>query len=199
MEVNQIKPYRDKGFIVNLTVIAQILVLFAASACSYPTDVEKNNVWRCGPYPEGFSKEDLVGTWREEFAEGVTDTLILHENGTFEQVLGASVTRPGINVKGRKWYMEKRPSGGIYIHLEGMRYCLSLTEICMQEVGGGGDWLYYDPCGDRVIHMVGEVILSVANVTGWSSPDASNAPRGIALVHMRPESDMPSYYYILQE
>jgi hypothetical protein len=97
-----------------------------------------------------------------------------------------------------RWWVERRPSGGIYIHLEGMRYCHSTDEVCARRDGGGGDWLFWDFCEDRVLRMEGEVVLAVVEANE-PHPLYGAAPRGIILLHMRPHSDIVPGHWRLQE
>ena len=158
--------------------------------------------WRCSPLPETFQESDLVGTWQSRYYPGVvTDTLILREDGTYRQIYDNERTGEHHTSPWYRWYVEHRPSGGLYLHLGGMRYCLGTNEVCRRQAGGGGDGPYYEPCEDRLIWDMGnEVILTVRGSEESRLPGTESAPRGILLWHARFSSDVwPDHFFILQE
>ena len=156
--------------------------------------------WRCPPLPSSLQQSDLVGTWQSRyFPRSVTDTLILREDGTFQQILENDLTSFYYASLWNEWYLEWRPTGGLLLHLRGMRYCLSTDEICRRPEGGGGEWHYYDPCEDRSLTMGNEVILAVV---GGQDPRYSGievVPRGILLQHMRASTYSSDAFFVLTE
>jgi len=129
----------------------------------------------------------------------VTDTLILREDGTYQQVYENNLANYYYTGPWNRWYVEYRPSGGLYLHLEWMHYCLNGDAVCRGK-GGGGYGPYYDVCEDRSIRDMGdEVILAVAGTEGFRYPGIESVPRGIILVHMRSGSDVPDNFFILRE
>ena len=158
--------------------------------------------WRCSPLPETFQESDLIGTWQSRYYPGVvTDTLILREDGTYQQIYDNDRTGDHYTSSWNRWYVEYRSSGGLYLHLEGMRYCLGTNEVCRRQGGGGGSHPYYDPCEGRSIRNMGsEVILTVRGSEGSRLPGTESAPRGILLWHMRFSSGVwPDDFFILQQ
>jgi len=155
--------------------------------------------WACRPLPGNFRDSDLIGTWQPTDEAGVaTDEIILREDGTYKQTYQQSNGYRYESVWNR-WWIEHRISGGVYVHLEGMRYCHSTDEICARADGGGGDSLFYDPCEDRVLKMEGEVLLAVTGTQGTRDPSIIGAPKGIALMHIRPSLDTTSSFFVLKE
>jgi hypothetical protein len=185
---------------VNKAVAALIILFLVTLACGRGTpEVHEEVVWRCPPLPEAFEESDLVGIWHSRYDSESTDTITLREDGTYQQVYcqkdGYSYESPW-----NRWYLENRPSGGLYLHLEGMHYCLSTDEVCKREEGGGGDWSYYDRCEGRLIWtMDKEVILAVTGDKGFRYPGIESVPRGVILWHMRGDVDSADNFFILQE
>jgi hypothetical protein len=133
--------------------------------------------------PSTLKEFDLVGTWQAKYGVERIDTITLREDGTYKQVYrqpdGYFYESPW-----NRWYLEYRPSGWIYVHLEGMRYYKEEVELAesggrwpttMPKVGGE-PMLFYDPGEDRDIEMLDKVILRVAGL--------DSVPRGIVLAHL---------------
>ena len=178
-----------------------LIVFLIISACARSTrEVQQEEEWRCPSVPETFEKTDLIGIWQSRYHTGsVTDTLILRGDGTYQQIYDNQLADYYYTSPWNEWYVEYRSSGGLYLHLEGMRYCLSTTETCMREGGGGGDWPYYDSCEGRTIWtMDNEVILAITGVGESRYPGVESVPRGILLWHMR-SSAYGDNVFILQE
>lgn len=189
---------------MKVSKLALAIMVVILSACAQPTAtalVEDQVRWRCRPLPETFEESDLVGTWRSEYYPGVeTDTLILREDGTYRQIYEDTRLDHQFTTPWNRWYVEHRATGGIYLHLEGMHYCLSTGERCRDPRGGGGDWPYYDRCENRSLRDLGQdVILTVEGSEGLRYPGVESVPRGILLWHMRPQIDNPDKFFILQE
>jgi hypothetical protein len=177
-------------------IIAALLVTLACTLCPWGT--RKEGEWRCQPLPDVFQKSDLIGTWQAEYGIGTdADTLILRQDGTYDQIYTCYVCEPSISFEnlGNRWWVEHRASGGLYLHLEGMRRCDFTDELCLHESGGGGDKLYWDYCEDRVVRMPDEVVLMVIGV----SKGKNDISRSIKLAHMPPSSDATPFYFIFQE
>jgi hypothetical protein len=164
------------------------------------TTLEPKQGWieRCGPLPEDFQESNLVGTWQVTQEGAVSfDIIVLQEEGTYRQTYQKS-KGDRYESPWNRWWVEHRPSGGVYVHLEGMRYCHITDEVCAMPEGGGGDRLFWDFCEDRVLEMKGEVILAVAEASE-PHPLYGAAPRGIILLHMRPNIDIVPGHWRLQE
>lgn len=187
--------------------IALALLLLLVSCCvlplPLPNELEPTQEigWRCPSVPETFGEDDLVGTWQAiYFPNQVTDTLVLRENGMYQQVYENRRIDYYYTSEWNHWYVEHRSSGGLYLHLERMRYCVSATEVCIHEEGGGS-WPYYDPCENRSVRNMGnEVILIVQGGAEMIYPGIeSDPPRGIVLRHMRSNAESPDAIFVLQE
>lgn len=179
-------------------IIALLLTACRAMTTPVPTPTNEGE-WRCRPLPETFQEPDLIGTWQVSHeAATSTDMIILREDGTYRQMYEKSNGRR-YESSWNRWQVERRPGGGLYVHLEGMRYCDSIDEDCERHEGGGGDWLFYDFCEDRVLKMRGEVILAIVGTEGSRHPVLKTAPRGIALMHMRSDLDSGSSFFVLKK
>jgi hypothetical protein len=178
-----------------------LLVLMLVCTCG-PTLPEPttSGAWRCTLPPETFQASDLVGTWHAISEAGVvSDVLVLREGGTYRQVYEKS---SGYRYESdwNRWWIEQRDSGGLYLHLDHMRYCDLTDEDCRRPGGGGGDWPFWDPCENRPLEMRGEVILTVRGTEGSRHPLLENAPRGIYLRHMQPNPDTsPGFFALVSE
>jgi hypothetical protein len=140
----------------------KVLIGFVAAVVSIAclvTSGEPRGTWsdRCGPLSESFDESDLIGTWKVTREPGLSsDVIMLREDRTYKQVLDRS---DGEHYESpwNPWWLEHRESGGVYLHLEGMRYCSSIEEVCERPEGGGDDLLFWDFCEDRVLEMKREV------------------------------------------
>ncbi len=177
-----------------ITVLSAVLLVMSACVlCARRTREE--GVWRCPPLPATFQESDLIGTWQAEYG-AATDTLILREDGTYKQVYTRHTGGPSFESSWNRWWLERRASGGLYLHLEGMRRCDFTNELCYQEGGGGGDVTYWDFCESRSVRMPGEVVIMVTGV-----PERGGyAPRGIWLWHMalEPGGGGGDYFTLLE-
>jgi hypothetical protein len=133
----------------------------------------------CPTLPATFKENDLIGTWRASYALEDQDTLIIKEDGTYKQIY-ESQGDILVETEWLKWWLEKRESGYMRLHLENMRRCDDLRSICNRE-GGGLDSKEYtaiDMCEGSVIEMPHEVVLIVTGAN-------YETPRGIILRHTR--------------
>jgi len=178
--------------------IVMILLLIACYGIA-PQTAEEERGWYCDPLSESFQVSDLVGTWRAISEAAVSsDIIILRGDGTYKQTYQKS---NGYRYESpwNRWWVEHRPSGGMYVHLEKMRYCDSTDNECARLEGGGGEWLFYDYCERRALRMKGEVILAVISTEETRNPFLRSAPRGIALLHMASDPDSRPSHFILAE
>jgi hypothetical protein len=133
--------------------------------------------------PSTFQEADLVGTWERSRVPGHADeTLLIMADKTFKQIY--DVTTSGYHYEGTgRWWIEHRPSGCVYIHLEGMRYYYGTVE--QAEAGNrdtrGTPIPYWDPCENRSVTMPDSVIMIVGS--------HSSLPRGIKLVNLLVDRD----------
>jgi len=177
-------------------VISVFLIALVCTSCSLGAHEEGE--WHCRSLPDAFQESDLIGTWQAEYGVGTdADIIVLRQNGTYDQIYTCYVCEPSISFEnlGNQWWLEHRASGGIYLHLEGMRRCNFTDELCLQEGGGGGNRFYWDYCEDRGVKMPGEVVLMVIG----TAEDEKDIPLGIKLAHMPPSPDSTPFYFIFQE
>jgi hypothetical protein len=176
-----------------------LIVVFLSTSCVVGTSESMDQGgWRCGHLPETFQESDLIGEWKVTHEAGTSsDVIILRKDRTYKQMYSKSNGESYESLWNR-WWIEHRPSGGLYIHLEGMRYCHITDEVCENQYGGGGNRTFWDFCEDRRFKMVREVVLAVV---GAEDPDPlyGLAPRGIILLHMRPGIEHVPGYWRLQE
>lgn len=178
-----------------------VLTMLMVTSCGPIQPVQGTPVSGLPFPPEGFQQADLYGTWQAKYGgePRTTDTIVLREDGTYQQIYQLAATEYHYESPWYQWSFERRPSGRLYLHLRNMRYCLITDEVCALEGGGTGNGLLYDPGEDRNIKMAGEVVLVVAGVEGMKYPNIEDVPRGIILVHMRPEIDRANVFFTLQE
>jgi hypothetical protein len=168
------------------------------SACTGILRRETKSPPACPQIPPGFKEEDLIGTWFIRYAAGNNDTLILREDGTYQQKYADPYTGENYQSDWKMWSIEPRPNGLLRLHLEGMRRCDSLDAICARVEGGMGTDIYkaVDECeGNQLVEMPDEVILVV---TG--TPEYYKIPtlRGIVLNTTRIVGDPGTYAFELQ-
>lgn len=181
-------------------VLGLCLVALLVGCCytASPTS-EPDRKFRCPPLPVTFKDSDLVGTWVAEYADS-TDTLILKEDGTYKQIYDIPKIVPRFYYESgwQKWWIERRESGYLRLHMTGMRLCASVSSLCEREGGGVGDSLAVDYCErDGMRIRAGEVVLIVTGVTERNKPFT---PRGIWLRHPRyDDPDAPTYHFELQQ
>jgi len=147
---------------------------------------------RCVLPPGDFDNSNLTGTWVAGFGDE-TDTLIFREDGTYRQIVNFGATGYRFEGDWRKWWMETGERGTSYLHLQGMRLCVSYV-LPNCEFEGGGETRWWDFCEDRMVSMPDEGILIVLGVQeGLFQP-----PRGIQLVPLIRDADSHGYSYWLE-
>ena len=125
------------------------------------------NPARCLPLAQGFSTEELVGTWVAGTPDQ-SDTLIINTGGTYKQIIHVEfVDRSPIDYESnwQLWHLEYSLDHIGYLHLEGFRFCGMNAGISCEKRDGGG----YDFCHDESIEMKDEGILLVLPTKGESS------------------------------
>ncbi len=114
-------------------------VFILLTACALSTDRRERGSeshpgeWNCPPLPQTFKESDLVGTWQSRHGSWATDTIILRQDGTYKQVYYSRPNDYYYESTWNEWWLEHRASGGLYLHLDDMRYCLSTDELCRAE------------------------------------------------------------------
>jgi hypothetical protein len=191
---------------VNKTDIKVIIVLVAAGllfACrslyqdvTQPTklSVEATKTYVCPALPSNFKEVDLIGTWVASYSLNDQDILTLREDGTYKQIYDDPDAGQRYESDWQEWWVERRESGYIRLHLKGMRRCDDVTSICEREGGGIDPQLLWaiDYCEDEVIEMPDKVVLIV---TG----SKDNVPRGIILRQTRLAGSEWTWSFQLQE
>jgi hypothetical protein len=182
----------------NVVILINLLVIVAAvtSGCSgYSNKTETPlPTANCPPLPEGFTESDLVGTWVSVYGDGDIDTLVVMQNGKYKQTFKTSTPQYNIESDWKKYTIERRPSGYLWVHFEGMQRCDDVRSLCARP-GGGLDpnsLGTIDYCEEVGVKMTKEVILVV---TG----DGNNAPKGIVLRQMRLVGSDWSYVFKLEK
>jgi hypothetical protein len=154
--------------------------------------------WNCQLPPSDFTEADLYGTWHHQGASIKSERLIIRGDGKYKQIFEVSSSQP-YESPWNSWWIEYRESGGLYLHLEGMRYTGSTDEVINLPQGGAGDLMFYDYCEQQIIRMEGEVILVIFGTEGSPNPFLASAPRGISLMNMSDEGDSGTTHFILDE
>lgn len=183
---------RNNNFLPSLIAIVLLLIV---SACAYVAQEQQSDSKDvCPTPPKVLDKEDLVGTWIADYANGNTDKVILKEDGTYKQIFSSTVSTLSFESNWQKWWIEERDSGYLYLHLEGMKRCDDLESICKYPNGGlNPDYdRALDYCENTSIAMKNEVILIV---TGTQY----NVPKGIVLRHARLSGSDWSYIFEFEE
>lgn len=182
---------------IRIVILASGYLLLCGLCLSLPHQAQPQGAsptaWRCPSLPETFQEGDLVGTWRAEYGNSI-DTLIIRTDGKYRQIYTCDACGYSFEDGWNRWWLERRPSGGLYLHLEAMHRCDNTDELCRQGEGGG-EYAYWDFCEDRLVEMPGEVVLMVTGVPEGYPP----APRGIWLWHMAPSPGSGAFHFTLQE
>jgi hypothetical protein len=168
--------------------ILVLCVLCSLSACSF---------WEAGSSgsgiswypPDAFQESDLFGTWQNWRIGYGNETLTLDPDHSFLQIYDTSLVSGEYHYEGQgDWWLEYRPSGCVYVHLEGMRYYHYHISVAENGNRYGGDgilkdepMLFWEPCEDKRIEMPDKVILSVGG-----NPDF---PGGLKLSHVAPSRE----------
>jgi hypothetical protein len=124
----------------------------------------------------------------------MSDTLFLREDGTYRQQIHFPDLEFEYESEWQAWTLELREWGVPYLHLTGMRLCVSYLLPSCASVGGG-DAGWWDFCGDRVVRMPGEGVLIVMGAL----EQHMQPPRGIYLVPLSRDPDTAGYSYQLQQ
>jgi hypothetical protein len=158
--------------------IVLFILLLAAIGLSGCGLIQPEAQARCPPTPEGFSQEELVGTWLMATPTGRKDTLVIQEDGRFKQIVEVPVYDIEYESDWYKWWIEYSQTGIPYLHLEGMSLCAWGPDEVACEVPGAGEAWWFDGCKEESFQMPeGEVVLIVLGVF----EQFSQPPRGFTL------------------
>lgn len=154
--------------------------------------------WKCEPLPKSFSEGDLAGTWLAVYGRDARrDTLTIRADGKYKQTFNNKVTGFSYESPWNEWSLERKATGGIYIHLDGMRFCGFLDECNPPE--DVFNLKFDDVCSGELLSISNEMILVVVGEPGYP-PSIPAPPRGIALLHLRyPGSEIPPFQFTLVE
>jgi hypothetical protein len=158
----------------------------------------------CTPPPGDFVEADLVGTWVAHNLDS-TDTLILRDDRMYKQII--HIDRPSeppfaFESEWQSWDVEYAEGGPPYLHLPGMRLCVSdtLPDPSCVKVGGGerdssayNENFHYDFCRGAPMLMIEEGILLITGI-----PERfEQPPRGIRLALLVNCTDCGAFTYEL--
>ena len=126
--------------------------------------------------PPTFHETDLIGRW--ESLAPIFDTEVLTLTADYQfthhyELKGEPASR---SEDQGTWWLEQRPSGCVYVHLEGMRYFRggALADHGNRYEPRGRLHTFVEKCEDRLITMPDKVVLIVT--------DRPVLPRGIGLL-----------------
>ena len=172
------------------------ILLVAILLCSCNSE-EEDSVG-CTLPPEGFTKEDLIGTWVARYltTPKVSDTLIIRGDGLYKQLIHLEVPAFDYESDWQPWRVEYNELGTPYLYMDGMLLYAYVPELIEKETIGGGDFYWTDLCLRKLIKMPpGEGVLIVEGVpTRFDQP-----PRGIELSTPSVSIEASPWTYILQE
>ena len=144
----------------------------------------------CPQVPEGFDAKSLVGQWEATYAAGAKDTLTIRADGTYSQRFSDPASGIKFSIEDRGWRLEPGENGLFYLHLENMRRCDRISDICDLEDGGGGDSFWWDFCADDTVRMVAEVKLLVTGPGRGAPPDQK-----LWLWHLSADPDSGAFHF----
>lgn len=179
------------GKLARLAILS--VVVLVLNACSNGHEEQDQVKTICPALPKDFTKNDLIGTWVADYANGNIDIIIIREDDKYKQIFSSTAPELSFESDWQNWWIEQRDSGYFRLHLEGMHQCSDLESIC-QNPGGGIDsdlFSNIDYCEDTTIAMEREVILIV---TGTQY----NVPKGIVLRHPQISGSDWSYMFEYQ-
>jgi hypothetical protein len=126
--------------------------------------------------PPTFHERDLFGRWEWQSVFGSTEVLTLTADGQFVQVYEEGDPAKRYETSGT-WWVDLRPSGCVWVHLDGMRYFHGGRVLAEQGNRLPPDGMllsFVEKCEGQTITMPDKVILSVT--------DRPQLPRGIGLL-----------------
>jgi hypothetical protein len=174
--------------------------LFACRSFSQGTtqptkpSIEATKMYACPALPQTFKETDLIGTWVTSYSLNDQDILILREDGIYQQIYDDPDAGQRYESDWHEWWIERRESGYLRLHLEGMRRAGEIESIFNREGGGIDPELFtaIDYCENKVVEMPDEIVLIV---TG----SKDDVPRGIILRQTRLAGSEWTWSFRLQE
>jgi hypothetical protein len=138
--------------------------------------------------PDTFSESDVIGKWETEYGSiagklgsKVTDTIVINEDGTFEQIYYEPTSRDyRFQVNGEGWFLDHLPDGRVRLILPGGRYFPrgeNFSENNGEELGN--PFSFVDPFSNDLVQMEGSLTLDVVQTRSgeyllhhmWTSSD----------------------------
>lgn len=122
------------------------------------------------------TESELVGVWKANYLGSGSDTLDLRADRTFKQVYIQGRYR--FETPWNQWSLERFSDGRVQIRLRGARYYCRGTDIAerggMEAVDPAKPDFFWDPIGQELTQMPGQLVLNVQRVTSGE----------LVLVHM---------------
>lgn len=170
---------REKGYMSHrrrllyaLLLVTLVVILVALAGC-----------WPEAPYrmpSAGLSESDLAGTWRETYATGVSDTLILRADGSFKQIYREDRVGYVYETEWERFRLQRFSDGRVWLHLPTARYFVRGVRSLLRDDFGrpcASDDLecyrqrtpipgsYLDPVGNVSVPVDGELVLLVLSTS----------------------------------
>lgn len=164
-----------------LPVLSLLITMWAISlACLSNAHKEGETAGGCTILPEGFSQEDLAGTWvagSPSYPKS-SDTLIIRSDGTYKQIIWLESQSDEVEYESdwQAWSFEYRENGTGYLYLDDYRGCAANT-------GRSCDWVndgkipWADVCERQWMDpgpRAGQIILVVRGIPGRSGKNTSH-------------------------
>lgn len=164
---------------IKLTIMLIVIGLLFACRPLHKTP-KATETFSCPPLPTTFKEADLLGTWFASYSLNDQDILTLKDDGTYKQIYDDPDAGQRYESDWQEWWVERRESGYVRLHLKGMRRAGEIESIFNREGGGIDPELFtaIDYCENEVVEMPDEIVLIV---TG----SKNDAPRGIILRQTR--------------
>jgi putative transposase len=110
--------------------------LYRDTAKPTKSGVEATKTYACPALPPTFKKTDLIGTWVASYSLQDRDILTLREDGTYKQIYADPDADQRYESGWQEWWIERRESGYIRLHLKRMRRAGEIESIFNREGGG---------------------------------------------------------------
>ena len=137
-----------------------ILVTFYLAACIPGSNLDS----KCEPPPSEILASDLAGTWTKKKLDLRTDTLVIREDGTYQQTIHLSPDGRDYQSDWLPWYLEYE-DGIPYLHMVGLALCAYIPEIECEAIST--EYTLFDFCKKHSVKVpAGEGILIVLPPAG---------------------------------
>ena len=186
---------------IRITIVLVVAGMsFACRSLNHATtqltrpSIEATKMYACPTLPPTFKETDLIGTWVTSYSLDDQDILTLKEDGIYQQIYDDPDAGQRYESDWQEWWIERRESGYIRLHLNGMRRAGEIEFIFNREGGGIDPDLFtaIDYCENEVVEMPDEIVLIV---TG----SKDDVPRGIILRQTRLAGSEWTWSFRLQE